>query len=92
MASLWWEKHPELLGKVIKIRLSATTDLEWRGVKEGSRYCIVDSGEVLNRSFEWEPELSPSNRTQAFKDRTRFETIDETYEHWLKFLSQEAKR
>lgn len=46
--------------------------VEWRSKENGGRWAIVLTGTVYNRQNKFEFESLPSERTDAFKERTRW--------------------
>jgi hypothetical protein len=49
------------------------------------RWAVCCEGGVLNTHNEWEYEPNPSSRSDAFKKRTRFDTIEEAEAAFRRF-------
>lgn len=60
----------DMLIMASSFKISARITVEERG---GGKWCIYDTGDVLNDEGEWEYEPRPSSRDEAFLARTRFD-------------------
>jgi hypothetical protein len=60
--------------------------IEWRG--ENAWICTTGAGDALNTDGEFELEPLPSNRTDEFIERTRFDTPESALANFEKHLGK----
>lgn len=54
--------------------------VERRDGHDGTKWAVCDKGLCLNKRGKWEHEPQPSSRTDAFKNRCRWDSFDEAYD------------
>lgn len=63
--------------------------IQRRRQRDGSSlWSINERGNRLNHRGDWELELQPSSRTDAYLKRTRWPTLDAAIEAWQRFSAK----
>lgn len=97
LAALLHEVRREALASVRKLYISGDeysfdgVYVEWRGKRYGKGpvlWAVTNRSACLNRSGEWEVEVQPSSRDDAFIARCRWESMDEALAAAIHALAQ----